>query len=287
VPFDVVDDVTLERENLQKYAALLLPNVACMSDRTAARIREYVRSGGGLFATFETSLYDETGTRREEPALAALFGTSGASRVIGPKRWDFMKPRSKSPLLAGLDRELIPAPVYHLRVRPHGADVLLQFTKPLAGVYDGIPVLSDDPALVVNRHGKGKAIYCAGDLGNGINGFHLAEFLTLLGNAVGELAPSQVVLENAPSSIEVVIRSQNDGKRLVLHLINFTGEMTRPIRRVTSLENLAVSLPGLSRPARIFTLVQPGAVEPEWTGGNTLRFVLPRLEEYEVVVIEL
>ncbi len=286
VPFDVIDDVTLEKENLRRYGAILLPNVACMSEKTADRIREYVRQGGGLFATFETSLYDDTGTRRAEPALAGLFGTSGARRVVGPKRWDFMKPLGKSPLLAGLDRELVPSPVYHLQVKPNGADVQLQFTKPLTGVYDGIPVLSDDPALLVNRYGNGKVIYFAGDLGNGINGFHLAEFLNVLGNSVRELVSPQVVLENAPSSIEVVLRSQDQGKRLLLHLINFTGEMTRPIRRVTRLDKLAVSLPGARKPARIFTLMQPGTIKHEWTEG-ALRFVLPRLEEYEVVVIEL
>ena len=31
VPFDVVDDVTLEREDLRRYQLILLPNVACMS----------------------------------------------------------------------------------------------------------------------------------------------------------------------------------------------------------------------------------------------------------------
>ena len=286
VPFDVIDDVTLEQENINRYSALLLPNVACMSEKTATRIKEYVRRGGGLFATFETSLYDDAGNRRNELALAEVFGVSSANRIIGPKRWDFMKPRRRDPLLEGLERELVPSPAYHLQVKPNGCDTLLQFTKPLTGVYDGIPVLSDDPALVEHAFGKGKAIYFAGDLGNGINGFHLGEFLSLLGNAVRELAPPPVVLENAPASIEVVLRSQSNGKRILLHLINFTGEMTRPIRRVTPVDNLTVSLQGVSEPGKVFTLVQQGIIKPETVSGGRLRFTLPRLNEYEVVVIE-
>src|SRR5579871_17606 len=65
-PFDVIDDVSLGQENLDRYKAIFLPNVACMSDHSAGRLRDYVRRGGNLFATFETSLYDETGVRRPD-----------------------------------------------------------------------------------------------------------------------------------------------------------------------------------------------------------------------------
>jgi hypothetical protein len=39
VPFDVIDDWTLERDPLSRYRLILLPNVASMSDHTAARLR--------------------------------------------------------------------------------------------------------------------------------------------------------------------------------------------------------------------------------------------------------
>ena len=55
-----------------------------MSDAVAARLRQYVRDGGRLFATFETGLYDDTGTRRKEFALADVFGMADAGRVAGP-----------------------------------------------------------------------------------------------------------------------------------------------------------------------------------------------------------
>ncbi len=285
-PFDVVDDVTLEKGNIGRYKLVLLPNVACMGEAVAARLTEYVREGGRLFATFETSLYDDSGNRRRDLALSDLFGVSSANRIVGPKRWDFMKPRGASPLLRGLTRDFIPSPAYHLQVRPSKGTTLLQFTRPLTGVYDGIPVLSDDPALVENRFGQGRAVYFAGDLGNGIHGFHLGEFLDLLQNTVRELAPSPVFLEKAPASIEVVLRSQQDGKRLLLHLINFTGEMTRPIRRVLPLENIRVSLRFDGEARFVRTLMRPATLTATRRGEGSLQFVLPRMEEYEVVVVD-
>ena len=47
-------------------ARCLLPNVAMLSDRQCQQIREYVRAGGSLMASFETSLYDENLKPRQE-----------------------------------------------------------------------------------------------------------------------------------------------------------------------------------------------------------------------------
>ncbi len=283
VPFDVIDDVTLQREDLTRYRAILLPNVACMSASAADRLCRYVGDGGGLLATFETSLYDETGIRRADFALSQLIGASAAGRIVGPKRWDFMKASGADPLLAGLVREYLPSPVYHLQVKAREARVLLRFTKPLTGVYDGIPVLSADPALLVRNYGKGRALYFAGDLGNGMNSFRLPEFLRLIGNAVKALAPPQVTLDNAPASLEVVLRTQPN--RLVLHLINFTGEMTRPIERVLPLRDLRVVVARAKNVKRVHTLVggKELTYQPSATG---VAFTVPTLDEYEVVAIE-
>ncbi len=286
IPFDVIDDQSLLEGNLGKYRAVLLPNVACMSDRVASRLQEYVREGGNLVATFETSLYDETGNRRKDMALAEVLGVSSNNHIVGPKRWDFMKARGKNPLTDHLHRDLIPSPFYHLQVKPVGGEVLLQFTKPLTGVYDGIPVLSDDPAMVERRFGKGRVVYFPGDMGNGIQNFHLGEFYDLLSQAVRRMAPSPVVLENAPASIEMVLRSQQDGKRLLLHLINFTGEMVRPIRRIVPLQNLRISMQSSGGKHSIRSLMGSEVLQAKSVTKDRMTFVLPLLKEYEVIVIE-
>jgi hypothetical protein len=286
VPFDVLDDVSLDKGDLSRYQTIFLPNVACMSDQTAQRLREYVRGGGVLFSTFETSLYDDAGIRRKEFALADVFGATATASIAGPSRWDYMKRVTQSNLLTGIGREFLSSPVYHLRVKAREAHEVTRYTKPLAGVYDGIPELSEDPALMSHPFGKGHAIYFTGDLGNAIETFHLYEHLQLIGNTVREFAPSQVTVQNAPSSVEVVVRSQSQRKRLLLHLINYTGEMTRPIQKVLPLTNVQVTLNGMARPSRIYSLFKPANLPMETLPGGKTRFVLPQLDEYEVVVIE-
>lgn len=286
VPFDVIDDVSLEREDLGRYSLLILPNVACMSAKSAARLTEYVRRGGNLFATFETSLYDDTGIRRDDFGLAGLLGVSGINKIVGPKRWDYMKRQVEEPLTRGLDRELLPSPPYHVRTKPAGGQVLIRFTEPLAGTYDGIPKVSEDPALVVRTVGKGKAVYFAGDLGAGIQNFRLAEFFRLAQNAIRQLAQPRIRLENVPGSVEVVLRSQNEGRRLILHLINSTGEMTRPIQRILPLKDARVTVVGAAGVRHVQTLWKRGHVMTERTAAGDLRFTLPQVNEYEVVVMD-
>ncbi len=90
IPFDFVHEDDLTEERLDKYAALILPNVALLSDAQCRALESYVDRGGSLLATFETSLYDETGKPRADFALGPLFGISktGARERSEPNTTD-------------------------------------------------------------------------------------------------------------------------------------------------------------------------------------------------------
>src|SRR5271170_5310869 len=81
--FDFVHEDRLEPERLAKYRALLLPNIAMLSDRQCQQLREYVHSGGSLMASLETSLYDEDLKPRADFGLADLIGVNKAGDAIG------------------------------------------------------------------------------------------------------------------------------------------------------------------------------------------------------------
>jgi hypothetical protein len=149
-----------------------------------------------------------------------------------------------------------------------------------------VPAVSDDPAFLVSSFGKGTAVYSSGDIGAAIAEFHTPEFLRLVENAVSQLSPPAVLLDNVPSSVEVVLRSQDEGRRLLLHLVNFTGEMTRPIRRIVPVSNASVTLVDDRPVARARTLVNRRELAIGKDSRGRARFDLPSFEEYEVAVIE-
>ena len=69
---------TLHRSGFERqlrgFRVLVLPNAALLSRPQLDVVREFVRSGGGLICTHETSLYDEEGTRRTDFGLADVLG---------------------------------------------------------------------------------------------------------------------------------------------------------------------------------------------------------------------
>src|SRR5204863_349593 len=104
LPTAVVNDWDLTPEGLKKYAVLVLPNAACLDDRQAEAVRGFVRAGGGLVASLDTSLFDEFGDPRPNFALADVFGADyrglpaatavkedideNFARAIGPDYWE-------------------------------------------------------------------------------------------------------------------------------------------------------------------------------------------------------
>lgn len=72
IPFNVVVDEQVLQDH--GYRVLVLPNVACMSDEQARAIQEFVRGGGSIVATGETSLYDEKYRIRDDFILSDVFG---------------------------------------------------------------------------------------------------------------------------------------------------------------------------------------------------------------------
>ncbi len=74
VPFRFVFDNQIEAGELGDYAALYLPNMACVSDEMAQQLQAYVAEGGVLIATGVTGTFDEWGDPRERNALAGVDG---------------------------------------------------------------------------------------------------------------------------------------------------------------------------------------------------------------------
>jgi len=89
IPFDVLAEHNLTLQSLSQYKVLVLPNTTCMSDRLLALVKQYVANGGGLVATYQSSLFDEWGARRADFGLKELFGCSYVGTAAGASRIGF------------------------------------------------------------------------------------------------------------------------------------------------------------------------------------------------------
>jgi len=86
LPLTLVTDLDMTPERLKPYKVLILPNAAALSDEQVSAIREYVKNGGGLVATCESSLCNEFGQLRGNFALADVFGVDYLGRPAAPTK---------------------------------------------------------------------------------------------------------------------------------------------------------------------------------------------------------
>ena len=244
--FTLIADWNLNPQDLAKFKVLLLPNAACLDAHQAAAIRQFVRQGGGLVASLDTSLCNEFGDAATNFALADVFGAdleglppmgtnalasldANFARTLPPdyweKRkniWDFARQPGveldSPPLNALLGQQpvTLKAPAVRVHTNCSSARVVATLAP-----RSGSPSAAM-PAVILNSFGKGKCAYLAA-------GFDAAYYLypypyqrvvlRTLAESVA-LEPPRVVV-TAPMCVHAVSTHQSrDGERLVIHLYN-------------------------------------------------------------------
>ena len=286
VPSAVIDDIAAEEGCLGEYDLLFAPNCACMGDDVLEAIDDYVRGGGNLVASFETSMYDQFGDPREGFGLSRVLGAESVGGTFGPMMLDYFRVTSPGVLIprGELSDLQLPSPVYGMDVRTTGATPLALYHGKMPARYHELPPLTDKPALLLHEYGNGRCMYMAGNFFEHYGTYHNPDYRRIISATADLLAGKLVTLENCPSSVEVVLRRQEG--RLMVHLVNFTGEMTRPMEKVVRLRDVGITLHGLEVNRTARALRSGTEMEVSNSGANRL-IVLPVLDEYEVIVVDL
>jgi|WetSurMetagenome_2_1015567.scaffolds.fasta_scaffold01164_4 hypothetical protein len=283
LPFDVLDEESLNND-LNKYDLIILPNTTCLSKEEADNIRSFVKKGGNIISTFETSHYNENGKKLDYFELQDVFGIENSGDIFGPLNWDYLSPgEDKHFSLEGISNRYLNAPTYGLKLKAK-ASIPLFFCNPLPGSYSGSPKVSEFPFMIENAYGKGKSIYFAGTFGGSLYKFHFPEYYNILFNLFNEFSKPFVRLENAPSSIEVSMRRK--GNSLFLYFINFTSEMKRPIQKIIPCSNIRIDLTLTEKVRSLKALCLDKNLKYKGKE-NSISFILPIVEDYEVVEIKL
>lgn len=288
VPFDLLSEEAAGTDGLGRYTCVVLPTCACLPDAAVQGLRAFVRRGGLLVATLDSSLFDGDGRRREDFGLADVFGASIREGVDRFRNFNYFEIADRAhPLVEDLAVSLIAAPEYGLRVEATTAQVVARYRAPLAGRYEPMTPLAG-PAVLWNRFGEGHCLYLAGTFGEFYLEYAVLEYRQLLYGAIRRWAPPPVQMPGAPPSLEVAFRRKRDDSAALIHLINYTGSMVRPIQQALPLQQvrLAMRPDALSwQPARAQALVSGSTLGIARTGDG-IELELPEIAgEYEVVLL--
>jgi len=305
IPFEMVHDQLLDADHTSGLQVLIFPNIAALSDRQCGEIREFVARGGGLVATYETSLYDERGERRHDFGLADLFGASfdGAadSGIDARMQNSYLRletdPRTgkRHPILAGLEgAERIINGVSRVHTRASG-DSHAPLTLipsypdlPMEEVFPRVPK-TNIPELHVRQAGRGLVAYFPWDIDRTFWEILASDHGKLLRNAVdwaaNEMRPVTVT---GPGVLDVTVWRQKDS--MTVHLVNLTNPMMMkgPVREFipTPPQKVAVRLPK-GRRAKNVQLLVSGAHQKVAEINGVVSLTIASILDHEVIAIDL
>jgi hypothetical protein len=299
IPFEMVHDRCLEPLRLSELKTLVLPNVAALSDRQCAQLRGFVARGGSLVATYETSLYDEQGQRRDTFGLADLFGVDFAGCVEGPLKNGYLDLHHDTEhadvLLAGLeDAKRIIFGGYRVHVAgaertPRALTLVPPYPDlPMEEVYPRSP-RTDIPGVIYRQVGLGRVVYVPWDLARVfwevLNPDHGALLANLVRWATNQALPVRV---EGPGVLDVTL--WRVGSALTVHLVNLTNPMMmrgafRALDPVGE-QRVTVLLPEGSRVKRVH-LLKGGREVDYMVDSGTLRLRVPEVVDHEVVAVDL
>lgn len=316
----LINDWDLTAESLARYKVLILPNAAALSAQQLAAVRTFVREGGGLLATGETSLCDELGRPREDFGLTDLFGVSYRGRpeeskerpvldanfavTVDDKYWQqrvgvCQFQWKDHPIFDDEHlRELVP----HQQARFRGP--LVRVTEPSEAaavvarfLLDG-PNVTSMPAMIVQNVGKGRVVYLAAALDAALWSYAYPYQREVFARAIGFAAGSKQPVEvQAPLCVQATYFEQHRGdeKRTIVHLFNGIStaaghglpasevplrEETLPIAGIT----LRFQPVAAASPA---VLVEPGGISAKVNReGDWVTIEVPPLAMHQMVVID-
>jgi hypothetical protein len=301
IPFEMAHDGLLDAEHTAAYNVLVLPNIAALSNAQCAQIREFVARGGGVVATYETSLYDERGVRRTDFGLAELFGASFDGAVDARMQNSYLRLETgpggkRHPILAGLDdAERIINGVSRVHTRTLGtyADPPLTLIPsypdlPMEEVFPRVPK-TDIPEVFARQLGAGRVVYFPWDIDRAFWEVLAPDHSKLLRNAVTWAAnePAPVTVEGQ-GMLDLALWRQKDS--MTVYIVNLTNPMMMkgPVREFIPIgpQKVAVRLPAGKKAKKVQLLVS-GQTIPVRDSGGVLTVTVPSILDHEVVAIDL
>jgi len=302
IPFEMVHDRLLDAGHTDQFRTLILPNIAALSDEQCEQLRQFVKRGGSLVATYETSLYDEWGVRRRDFGLSDLFGLYATGPVEGPIKNSYLNiekdPRTGEyhPLLAGLeDAGRIINGVHRIPAVPHEKGLYAPLT--LIPAYPDLPMekvfprvlKTDIPGVTARQVGQGRVVFFPWDIDRTYWEVLSPDHGKLLRNAVLWATNEEpVVRVQGPGLIEVTVWMQKQS--LTVHLVNLSNPMMMkgPVREIIPIgaQKVRLRLPSGRKLAGVKLLV--GGIQADFSeAAGVVEVQVPSIALHEVVALDL
>lgn len=300
IPFDMLGDSQLPSCDLARFDAVILPNIAMLSDAECRVLEEFVEGGGGLVATHTTSLFDERGGRREGLGLGALFGVGKVGPVEGPMQNSYLSLAQEGApeALAGIESTTrVINGVSRLPVEMTVAADLAPLR--LVASYPDLPMEEvyvrdtepGPPQLILGDRGAGRVAYFPFDIDRTFWEVLHPDHGRLLSNAVRWASRRPFPVEVSGRGL-IDVSAWSQAGSLTVHLVNLTNPMTMRgyYRELLPVGPLRVVLKSPSigaKGARSVRLLRARRSADFQVEGSMVEIEVPEVADHEVVAVDL
>jgi hypothetical protein len=322
LPVDFVVDTQLDSGDIYDYKVLVLANTASLSERSIKYISEYANSGGGLVATYLTSMMNDQGDLLEDFQLRDVLGVSFKGLLKYP--WSYIVLEKEHQVTSGLGDKVIlwgdydrvfrerrtpPSIAWHTLIEPmRDVDVLGYIAEPQSEFgyeYENgrspplMGCLTRAPAIVVSSKEK-KVVYYTGQLGRLYWRLGLPQYEQLILNSIkwcGGEPPVKIITKGI-----VLVEPYERKGQLIIHLVNLTFDKRIIVRGNTDDPTMWYSTaesvwpPRSTIPLEVLVEVKGYEIKKAWSPLEQRNYELERrndattlsikLDEYELLILE-
>ncbi len=316
IPYLPVHADHIERD-ASGLSLLVLPNLGSMAKSQVTAVKRFVENGGGLFASGESSLYDETGKKLNDYALSDLFGAhikagnkssfdrtlhtylrlypQMRSQVYGPKTGKEPPVKgSRHPVLEGFElTDILPfgGTLNPLEV-DNDSSVIMTFV-PEFPIYPPETAWMREPetnipGLIIREFSNGsRIVFMPADLDRQFARYNLPDHGDLIRNIMRWASKDNIPLKvDGPGLLDCNLYHQRG--RLILHLANLTsaGTWRTPVHEYIPVGPLIVKvkLTDDVKGENPYLLVEDVNLKAEVSDGWSI-FTITSVTDHEVVVL--
>ncbi len=253
VPMEfILAEMDLNLQTLRNYKVVILPNTAILTKPQVEALRQYVKEGGSMLATYETGLYDDLGDKKADFELEDVFGIHYVESRPGDyvvNEGAYFAPKGSflkrlQDLLAPRQDETLHMMAPAIITRPSAGE-----TKATLVPRGALSAYCSEhqgsiPGVHVNNYGKGQAAYISTPIfkltkterpaaGDGyispprtVPAVPFARkdgwVVDLTRELLDELAPNPPIRVEGQFHLECTFFEQKEKQRVIVHLLNST-----------------------------------------------------------------
>ncbi|MBU4291699.1 MAG: beta-galactosidase trimerization domain-containing protein [Verrucomicrobia bacterium] len=247
VPYGVITDKNLGQ--FSQFKVIVLPDFVILSEIEAKAIADFVKAGGGLYVSKGSGIFKSNRYPKASRIMADVLGIEIEGETI--ESISYIAPNDNGKNLLCDHTPAYPMAVHsaQLKIKAVGqAQVLATTTLPCNDPADQAKFASaisnppgkstDNPAIVINSYGNGKAIFVAGAIDHAKHEQQRQAFVRM----VGAVLPASYNLQtDAPRVVEATAAYHDGGKvgpgivtRCVVNLVNCPDVLPAvPVTKIT------------------------------------------------------